>query len=81
MLPLLAGIAVGAGAVIAYNNKEELKAKIVSGVSGVKETTTKAKDVVVKKAKSVKKTVSEKVDCLTSKKDDDKLIKKVEQED
>ena len=55
MLPLLAGIAVGAGAVIAYNNKEELKAKIVSGASGIKETTTKAKDVVVEKAKSVKK--------------------------
>ena len=65
MLPLLAGIVVGAGAVIAYNNKEELKAKIADGASTVKEKATKAKDTVAKK---VKPATSKKVD-KTEKKD------------
>lgn len=58
MLPLLAGIAVGAGAVVAVNNHKELKEKITTGAKTVKDTAVKAKDTVV-----------EKVDCLTSKKD------------
>jgi hypothetical protein len=79
MLPLLTGIAVGAGAVVAINNRKELKEKISSGASSVKETAVKAKDTVVEKAKVVKKTVGEKADCLTSKKDTN--TKEVEQKD
>jgi len=55
MLPLLAGIVVGAGAVIAYNNKEKLKAKIVDGASAVKEKATKVKDIVAKRANETEK--------------------------
>ncbi len=53
MLPLLAGIAIGAGAVVAINNREELKEKIANGAKVVQETASKAKDSVVEKAKSV----------------------------
>ncbi len=56
MLPLLAGIAVGAGAVVAVNNNKKLKEKISSGAK-----------TVAQKAKDTKEAVSKKVDCLTSK--------------
>lgn len=69
MLPLLAGIAVGAGAVVAINNHKELKEKFTSGAKVVQDTAIKTKDVVVEKAKAVKKTVEKKVDCLTSQKE------------
>ncbi len=57
MLPLLAGIAVGAGAVVAVNNRKELKEKISSSAKALKET-------VVEKTKSAtsKKDDTEKVE-------------------
>lgn len=59
MLPLLAGVATGALAVVTYNNRKNIKDKMIEGAS-------KAKEV----AMDVKESVSEKVDCLTSKKDE-----------
>ena len=68
MIPLLAGVATGALAVVAYNNKKEIKNKMLEGAS-------KAKEVAI----DVKESVKEKVDCLTSTKED-KVTKKVTKE-
>lgn len=56
MLPLLAGVAAGALAVIAYNNKKEIREKVLEGAS-------KAKEVAI----DVKESFSETIDDLTSK--------------
>ena len=69
MLPLLAGIAVGAGAIVAINNREELKEKITSGAKTAKGSVVEAKKTVVEKVKDVKKTIDEKVECLSSTKE------------
>ncbi len=56
MLPFIAGIAAGALAVVAVNNKKEIKEKVVQGATKVKE-----------KATDVKKTITNKVDSLKTK--------------
>ena len=59
MLPLIAGIAVGAVAVIAVNNRKEIKEKVIAGAEIVKE-----------KAIDVKQNVTTKVEKLKTKKDE-----------
>ena len=56
MLPFIAVIAAGALAVVAVNNKKEIKEKVVQGATKVKE-----------KATDVKKTITNKVDSLKTK--------------
>jgi len=58
MLPLIAGIVVGAVAVVAVNNRKEIKEKVIEGASLAKE-----------KALDVQKTVTTKVESLKKKKD------------
>jgi len=58
MLPLIAGIVVGAAAVVAVNNRKEIKEKVIEGA-----TIAKAKAI------DVQKTVTTKVESLKNKKD------------
>ena len=60
MLPLLLGVAVGAGAVVAVNNNKEIKEKVVSGATVVK-------DNVEKSAKKVKEKFCETKDSVKAK--------------
>jgi len=57
MLPFIAGIALGAVAVVAVNNRKEIKEKVIVGATKVKET-----------AIDVKQNVATKVETLKSKK-------------
>lgn len=75
MLPFIAGVAAGAIAVVAVNNNKEIKKQVEKGAKKVKEVATQSATKIKKTAKEVKQTVEEKVDCLTSKKDE---VKKVE---
>ena len=67
MLPFIAGIAAGALAVVAVNNKKEIKEKVVQGATKVKE-----------KATDVKKTITNKVDSLKTK-DEPTVTEKIEE--
>jgi hypothetical protein len=58
MLPFIAGIAAGVVAVVAINNRKEIKKKVIIGAEKVKE-----------KASDVKECVVTKVENLTSKKE------------
>jgi hypothetical protein len=72
MLPFIMGAAAGAVAVVALNNKKKIKKTVtktaVKAKKAAEEGIEKSKEV----AKDIKATVSEKVDCLTSKKSDTK---------
>jgi len=68
MLPLLAGVATGALAVVTFNNRKEIKDRVLEGAS-------KAKEVAI----DVKESAKDKIDCLTSKKEE-KETKKVTKE-
>jgi len=61
MLPLIAGIVVGAVAVVAVNNRKEIKEKVIEGA-----TIAKAKAI------DVQKTVTTKVENLKNKKENTK---------
>jgi len=58
LLPILAGVAVGAASVIAFNNRTSIKAKALE-----------AKDSVIGTAKNVKDTVSATAECIGDKKE------------
>ncbi len=58
LLPILAGVALGATSVIAYNNRKSIKNKALE-----------AKDSVIETAKSVKNTVSATAECIGDKKE------------
>ena len=60
MLPLILGIAAGAGAVVAVNNRKEIKEKVAEGAEKVKDA-----------ASSLKENVSKKYDAMSSKNRDD----------
>lgn len=70
-LPLIAGIAVGSLAVIAFNNKDEIKEKLSIGAKKAKE----GAEVAYEKTKEVAKSAKEKLAC---KKTDDCIEKKEE---
>ncbi len=74
MLPFIAGIAAGAVAVVAVNNNKKIKKQVIKGATKVKEVATEGATKIKETAKDVKKTVEEKVDCLTSKKETKKEI-------
>ena len=54
MLPLIAGIAIGAAAVVAVNNRKEIKKKVAQGATIVKEKADDLKNCVVEKVEKVK---------------------------
>jgi len=58
-LPLIAGIAVGSLAVIAYNNKDEIKEKLSVGVKKAKE----GAEIAYEKAKEGAKSAKERLTC------------------
>jgi len=62
-LPLLAGIAVGSLAVVAFNNKKEIKEKITSCASKTKEIAKTS----FNKTKEFAQESKEKLECLKSK--------------
>ena len=66
-LPLLVGIAVGSLAVVAFNNKKEIKDKVVSCTSKVKDVAKTSFDKTKEFAKESKESVKEKLDCIKSK--------------
>lgn len=63
-LPLLAGIAVGSLAVVAFNNKEEIKEKLSIGAKKVK--------------KGAQTTFEKTKEKLTCKKDEERALKEIE---
>ncbi len=66
-LPLLVGIAVGSLAVVAFNNKKEIKQKITSCASKVKDAAKTGFDKTKEFAQESKENVKEKLDCINSK--------------
>ncbi len=70
MLPFVAGLAVGVGAVVAYSNRDKLKEMASEGYEKGKEFTSDLKD-----------SASETIDCVKEKLDKKKTSKKEEQED
>jgi hypothetical protein len=66
-LPLLAGIAVGSLAVLAFNNKKEIKEKVTSCATQAKEVAKTGYDKTKEFAKDSKESVQEKLDCIKSK--------------
>lgn len=71
MIHFIAGIAIGAVSVVAYNNSKEIKEGVNKGVDKVKEVAETSYEKTKEFTNDVKATVSEKVDCLKSKKKDD----------
>ena len=55
MLPFIAGIAAGAVAVVAINNRKEIKEKAKIGATKVQEKATDVKNCVVSKVEKLKK--------------------------
>ena len=66
-LPLLVGIAVGSLAVVTFNNKKEIKEKIASYASKVKDVAKTGFDKTKELAEESKKSVKEKLNCIKSK--------------
>lgn len=62
MLPFIAGVAAGAVAAVAYNNNKKIKKGINSGAKKVKEV-----------ARDLKVTAKEKIECLKSQKEKEKI--------
>jgi len=54
MLPLIAGIAAGAVAVVAINNRKEIKEKVIEGATKVKEKASDVKNSVTTKVENLK---------------------------
>jgi len=54
MLPFIAGIAAGAVAVVAINNRKEIKEKVVEGATKVKEKASDVKNSVTTKVEKLK---------------------------
>ena len=54
MLPFIAGIAAGAVAVVAINNRKEIKEKVIEGATKVKEKASDVKNTVVTKVEKLK---------------------------
>lgn len=52
MLPFILGIAAGAAAVVAINNRKEIKERVVEGAEKVKETAKDIKESIGKKVGS-----------------------------
>ncbi len=69
-LPLLAGIALGSLAVIAFNNRKEIKDKVTSCASEVQEVAQKGIEKTKEFAKESTQNVQEKLGCT---KDKDKV--------
>ena len=54
MLPFIAGLAAGAIAVVAINNRKEIKEKVIEGASIVKDKASDVKNTVVTKVEKLK---------------------------
>lgn len=75
MLPFIAGIAVGAVAVVAYNKNDKIKSAVGQGLEKAKDMATEASEKTKEIACDVKATVSEKVESLKSKKEtEDEMV-------
>lgn len=66
-LPLLTGIAIGSLAVIAFNNKKEIKERVVSCASKAKDLAKTSFKKSKEYAKDAKDSVIEKIDSMKSK--------------
>ena len=54
MLPFIAGLAAGAVAVVAINNRKEIKEKVIEGATKVQEKACDVKNSVVTKVEKLK---------------------------
>ena len=54
MLPFIAGLAAGAVAVVAINNRKEIKEKVIEGATKVKDKASDVKNTVVTKVEKLK---------------------------
>ncbi len=67
MLPFIVGIAAGATAVVAFNNRKEISAKVSEGAGKAKKAAESGYQKTKALAEEVKESVGKKVDCLGSK--------------
>lgn len=54
MLPFIAGLAAGAVAVVAINNRKQIKEKVIQGATKVQEKAGDVKNCVVEKVENLK---------------------------
>jgi len=71
MLPFIFGIAAGAGAVVAVNNRKEIKEKVAEGAGKAKEIAAEGAEKVKDAASDLKESVSKKYNEYTSENRDD----------
>lgn len=69
MIHFIAGIAIGAVSVVAYNKNKDIKKNVDKGIDKVKEVAETSYAKTKEFTNDVKATVSEKINCLKSKKD------------
>eukprot|EP00824_Muranothrix_gubernata_P011219 TRINITY_DN24518_c0_g1_i1.p1 TRINITY_DN24518_c0_g1~~TRINITY_DN24518_c0_g1_i1.p1 ORF type:complete len:388 (+),score=18.57 TRINITY_DN24518_c0_g1_i1:332-1495(+) len=74
MLPFVAGLAAGAVAVVAYNNNKKIRSSVKSGAKKVQEVASSSYEKTKEIAGDVKATMSEKVDCLKPKKNEEPVV-------
>ena len=71
MLPFILGIAAGAGAVVAVNNRKEIKDSVIEGASKAKVIAAEGAEKVKDVAADIKESVTQKYDAYKSKSRDD----------
>lgn len=69
MLPFIIGAAAGAAFVLVFNNKKQIEKQIVKGAVKAKEIASGSLAKAKEFASDAKETLSEKVECLKSKKE------------
>ncbi|XPV69528.1 MAG: hypothetical protein ACNI25_02915 [Halarcobacter sp.] len=73
-LPFIAGLAVGAGAVFAYNKSDKIKQKVDSLFNKSKDIASKGKE----KVDDVKDTINATAQCIKKKKEEESLKEVIE---
>ncbi|MDY0321206.1 MAG: hypothetical protein RBR23_05670 [Arcobacteraceae bacterium] len=68
MLPFIAGAAVGAAVVLAFNNKKQIEKSLAKGAVKAKELASQGYEKVKDIASDAKDTIEDKVECLKTKK-------------
>lgn len=79
MVPFIIGIAAGASVVVAIQNREKIKKGVTSSVKTAKGLAQEGYEKGKEGVKTIKANVSEKIDCLTSDKSDQKTEKSQEE--
>jgi len=81
MLPFLAGVAAGAAIVVAVNNNKKIKKAFTQGAKKAQGYAEQGYDKSKELASEIKSNVSQKVECLKSKKEQNTPVKDEETKD